>query len=1375
MLLPMNVKHEQTRRFWRCLRLMFFIFICGAGAQEFYVSPTGNDSGLGTQVSPFATLERARTAVRAAVRNVSPAVIWLGGGDYLRTNEFLLSSSDTNCLYRAVPGETPRLVGGPRLDPAWFTLVTSNSPVWSRLATAAKSNLWQVDLGAHGITNFGTLARRGFGSSPNGAMELYINGRPQQLARWPNAGSWTTIATVVDTNNFTYSGTQPVRWSLAEEPWFHGFFGNYWADFAVKSAGINTNTKTITLTLPVVSYGLVVGQPYFAFNLLEEIDAVGEYYIQRNTGMLYVWPPSGFTNAEVFVSVLESPMVHVTGARDITLDGLALIAARDNLIQVDSGTRVKFNNCRLLGTGTDAASISGTSNGLNHCEIAYAGGKGVVLSGGNRSTLAQGGNYARQSLIHDFSRLTLTYTPGVSVNGVGQIAEHNEIYGASHSAIIFSGNEHHMEYNHIHDVCQWSSDAGAIYCGRDWGLRGNLLRYNFIHDINTGFGGLGVHAIYLDDCSSGLAVFGNVIYRVETQALKNGGGRDNAWENNVVAQCGIFHAGDARGLTRITTNGDSWDLLAKIRANNYQQPPWSNAYPALAVIPNDYTLIGPYKPPGGTVFSRNVSWQNTTDYSQSDSSFGYYAQMTTNLTGQNPLFVNEASLDLTLQANSPAFGLAGFQPIPFRDIGISPLTWDALPATPGAQNGNGIWIDGGSNWWDGASATWNNNLPADVIIGVTNGASGYTVTLGSDIIARRLTVGQTGSTNVGTLDLSAASATVSALTVQTDTSNANTLLIGTGQTFTVLGNCTIGPNISTNAVTKLTALGAGTLIVSNLGGSLQIGGATGSANANAAMLDLGGLTNFTVNLGSTGTVRVGDMATTSSGSRGTSSAILAANSTITTGTLGVGDTTGGGTVETLKLGDGTTIINANTINIGLATSTGRSSGQVLFNNASGSLIVRGAAGGASRATLNLGNHASGTGATITGLLGLAGHSADLMLSSVTIASRRTNSAANDIGTLTFDAGMLNVSTLLLGQRQMATNGTSAGTLVIGGGTATLGSITLADSLTTNGTANGTLTLTGGTVTVTGNISKGSSLGLGAAIVTFDGATLDMTGFAIGGTTPVTFNALSGTLKNVAQINNGAALVKNSTGTLTLAGTNRYTGTTTVNTGTLILAGSLNCPVTVTGGVFCGSGTISNSVTISGGTNTPGNPLGIMSLTGSYLLNTGGTFHVTIHGLLPGTQYGQLKLAGATGTVTLAGALQIAATNGLPTNASFVIITNAGSAAVNGMFAGKPEGYNFPASGYWWRVSYAGGTGNDVALTLVPPPTIALSNSFSLTNPAIQLTLTCDSNHTCQIQASTNLANWTTLFTTNSPALPFKWADSNASRIPSRYYRFLLGP
>jgi hypothetical protein len=306
------------------------------------------------------------------------------------------------------------------------------------------------------------------------------------------------------------------------------------------------------------------------------------------------------------------PLIQVDGSRDLTMVGLEVLAARGNLAKVNSGQRVIFSNCRFSGSGADAVIIDGVGNGLYRCEVAYSGSAGVRLNGGNRATLVGTGNFARHSRMHDFGRLTMTYASGANLSGVGQILEHCELYNGSHAALRFGGNEHRMAYNNIHDVCKWTSDAGAVYAGRDWGAQGNLLRFNFIHDIESSFsaagfaGEHGVHGIYLDDCVSGISMFGNVLYKVKQRALMNAGGRDNLWDNNVVAKCGEFHRSDTRGVTSINnTPGNSWNLLEKIAVYNYQSPPWSTAYPTLAATPNNYSLIGPYKYPVDTIFSRN--------------------------------------------------------------------------------------------------------------------------------------------------------------------------------------------------------------------------------------------------------------------------------------------------------------------------------------------------------------------------------------------------------------------------------------------------------------------------------------------------------------------------------------------------------------------------------------------------------------------------------------------------------------------------------------------------------------------------------------------------------------------------------------------------
>ena len=76
---------------------------------------------------------------------------------------------------------------------------------------------------------------------------------------------------------------------------------------------------------------------------------------------------------------------------------------------------------------------------------------------------------------------------------------------------------------------------------------------------------------------------------------------------------------------------------------------------------------------------------------------------------------------------------------------------------------------------------------------------------------------------------------------------------------------------------------------------------------------------------------------------------------------------------------------------------------------------------------------------------------------------------------------------------------------------------------------------------------------------------------------------------------------------------------------------------------------------------------------------------------------------------------------------------------------------------------------------VTRPITPTLQSASVTGGAFNMLVTGDTGPDYTIQASTNLANWSPLFTTNSPALPFNWSDPSAAIFNQRYFRVLLGP
>jgi autotransporter-associated beta strand protein len=262
----------------------------------------------------------------------------------------------------------------------------------------------------------------------------------------------------------------------------------------------------------------------------------------------------------------------------------------------------------------------------------------------------------------------------------------------------------------------------------------------------------------------------------------------------------------------------------------------------------------------------------------------------------------------------------------------------------------------------------------------------------------------------------------------------------------------------------------------------------------------------------------------------------------------------------------------------------------------------------------------------------------------------------------------------------------------------------------------------------------------------------------------------------ARVGGFGAAVKTTSGTVTLTGGNSFLGGTTVSNGTLILKspGTLSSAVVVNGGTFGGTGTVDDTLTINGGSHAPGLSPGVMTVNSNYTLNASGTLQMEIFGTAPGTQYDQLKVTGANSLVTLAGVLEIVTTNTQPVGTTFCIITNTGSQPVSGTFANRPQDSGFVADNTnWFRISYTGGSGNDVILTRIATPA-APTISASLSSGLPRLTLTGPTNVNYQVLASTNLLNWVPILTTNPPALPLVWTDSAATNFSTRFYCVTMG-
>ena len=179
-----------------------------------------------------------------------------------------------------------------------------------------------------------------------------------------------------------------------------------------------------------------------------------------------------------------------------------------------------------------------------------------------------------------------------------------------------------------------------------------------------------------------------------------------------------------------------------------------------------------------------------------------------------------------------------------------------------------------------------------------------------------------------------------------------------------------------------------------------------------------------------------------------------------------------------------------------------------------------------------------------------------------------------------------------------------------------------------------------------------------------------------------------------------SLIKTGTGTLTLSNTDTYFGSTTVNSGKLVVNGHLlDSAVTVNGGgTLGGDGTVPAATVQSGGVLSPGDSPGTLTAV-SLSLATGSTFNEELGGTTAGTQYDQTVIP-AGGTVALdSPTLNISFLGGfLPkVGQQFTIINNQSGSSVIGTFS---QGSTYAYQWLHLRDQLRRGAGHDVVLTVL---------------------------------------------------------------------------
>jgi len=572
---------------------------CGEVMKTFHVSPDGDDTNAGTQSRPFATIAKARDAVRETNRKMSgDIVVLLQGGTYTITEPIVFDHRDSGTgghkiVYGCAAGQKAIVSGGRKITG------------------------WQPD----------TDGRWKAKTDLDNFRQLYVNGKRAVRAR----GGALPGAELHGTDGYKTTAVEMADWKNQEDIEFCYFV--VWCHTRCKVASIQRDgdRAIVTMLQPHFTHarekeGVHVELPSYIENALEILDEPGEWYLDRSADAVYYLPKPGqdMATAEVVAPAVEK-LVELRGTLDKPVENIHfagitfadadwLLPSRIGLVDVQANfvidwerpmkraggytvvhnehvrspanvvcravKGVRFERCeftRLGGAGIDIE-FGSQNNAISGCRFHDISGSAVQIGGVTRNDhhpddprMIVKNNTVANNHIQD---CCVEYRGGVGVfvgYTDGTTVAHNEIHDLPYSGMSIgwgwgeedagggaenyympfkyetptpSGNNR-IQCNHIHHVMRSLGDGGGIYTLGN--MAGTGIRGNHIHD-NPGVPG----GIYLDEGSGFIEVTGNVVYNVHTPMNYN-----NRSQNRI-ATCnehdnffGIRPGGPPRGVGKV--------------------------------------------------------------------------------------------------------------------------------------------------------------------------------------------------------------------------------------------------------------------------------------------------------------------------------------------------------------------------------------------------------------------------------------------------------------------------------------------------------------------------------------------------------------------------------------------------------------------------------------------------------------------------------------------------------------------------------------------------------------------------------------------------------------------------------------------------------
>jgi len=337
-------------------------------AGTIHLAPDGNDSHAGTAEAPLASIGKALST--------GAKDIVLHAGTYRLNGPVVLSGKDSGTTIHAAPREKVILSGACLLSLNW------KAGAQGKFTATVPPEITGID-------------------------SLWINGKPQVMARYPNYDPAARFLNGVASD--VLAPERVLKWQHPVGAWLHAMHPSHWGGVHDRITGVSADGKVTTEGGWGNNRGLQMStKERFVENIEEELDAPGEWFFHATTHVLTMMPEAGvdLSKAEVASSCTGS-IFELQGSKEapvtnVKISGLTLTQTartfmktrealqrsdwmiyRGGAVYMNRTVQCEVSDCDFIDFGGNGIFFSGANQGnqVKNCHFKDGGASGVCFVG----------------------------------------------------------------------------------------------------------------------------------------------------------------------------------------------------------------------------------------------------------------------------------------------------------------------------------------------------------------------------------------------------------------------------------------------------------------------------------------------------------------------------------------------------------------------------------------------------------------------------------------------------------------------------------------------------------------------------------------------------------------------------------------------------------------------------------------------------------------------------------------------------------------------------------------------------------------------------------------------------------------------------------